>query len=64
MIHRRNANADWNFYMAYNFFRIAAILHGVAQRAVDGNASAQDAAENGNKAGLLAEIGLQGLGIH
>lgn len=60
----RNANADWNFYMAYNFFRIAAILHGVAQRAVDGNASAQDAAENGKKAGLLAEIGLQGLGIH
>lgn len=55
----RNASANWNFYMAYNFFRIAAILHGVAQRAVDGNANAQDAAENGKKAGLLAEIGLQ-----
>jgi acyl-CoA dehydrogenase len=32
--------------MAYNFFRIAAILHGVAQRAADGNASASVAAEN------------------
>lgn len=54
----RAVGSDWNFYMAYNFFRIAAILHGVAQRAVDGNASASDATENGQKSGLLAEIGL------
>jgi acyl-CoA dehydrogenase len=49
--------------MAYNFFRIAAILHGVAQRAADGNATATDAAENGKKSGLLAEIGLSCAGI-
>src|SRR3954451_19382917 len=24
--------ADWNFYMAYNMFRIAAILQGIAKR--------------------------------
>ena len=59
----RKASTHWNFYMAYNFFRIAAILHGVAQRAVDGNASASDAAENGQKAGQLAEIGLSCVGI-
>jgi len=60
----RKVEADWDFYMAYNFFRIAAILHGVAQRAVDGNASATDAAENGKKSGLLAEIGLSCAGIN
>jgi acyl-CoA dehydrogenase len=60
----RKVEADWDFYMAYNFFRIAAILHGVAQRAVDGNASATDAAENGKKSGLLAEIGLTCAGIN
>ncbi|CAM3800173.1 phosphotransferase family protein [Polynucleobacter antarcticus] len=54
----RSVGKDWNFYMAYNFFRISAILHGVAQRAVDGNAHAKDAAENGQKSGLLGEIGL------
>jgi hypothetical protein len=35
----------------------------VAQRAVDGNASASDARENGQKAGLLAEIGMRCVGI-
>lgn len=60
----RKVEADWDFYMAYNFFRIAAILHGVAQRAADGNASATDAAENGKKSGLLAEIGLTCAGIN
>ena len=60
----RKVAADWDFYMAYNFFRIAAILHGVAQRAADGNASATDAAENGKKSGLLAEIGLTCAGIN
>jgi aminoglycoside phosphotransferase (APT) family kinase protein len=60
----RKVEADWDFYMAYNFFRIAAILHGVAQRALDGNASATDAVENGKKSGLLAEIGLTCAGIN
>src|SRR5262249_50223058 len=27
--------ADWNFYLAYNLFRLAAILQGIAKRVVD-----------------------------
>ncbi len=29
----------WNFYLAFSFFRLAAILQGVYKRALDGNAS-------------------------
>ncbi|WP_342133613.1 phosphotransferase [Hydrogenophaga sp. OTU3427] len=47
----------WDFYMAYNLFRMAAILHGIAQRAHDGNANAPDAVETGRLAGPLAELG-------
>ena len=30
---------NWNFYLAFSFFRLAAILQGVLKRAIDGNAS-------------------------
>ena len=33
----------WEFYLAYNLFRMAAILHGIAQRAAEGTAAAADA---------------------
>ena len=55
----RDASSHWDFYMAYNLFRMAAILHGIAQRAADGTANAADAVETGAKAGPLAEIGWQ-----
>lgn len=48
----------WDFYMAYNLFRMAAILHGIAQRAAEGTAAAPDAAATGAKAAPLAELGL------
>ena len=32
--------ADWNFYLAYNLFRIAAILQGIAKRVEAGTARA------------------------
>ena len=32
---------NWNFYLAFSFFRLAAIAQGVAKRAADGNASSQ-----------------------
>ena len=35
--------ADWNFYMAYNMFRIAAILQGIAKRVEAGTASSAQA---------------------
>jgi aminoglycoside phosphotransferase (APT) family kinase protein len=49
--------ADWNFYLAYNLFRIAAILQGIAKRAEDGTASSAQARESGARARPLAELG-------
>ena len=47
----------WPFLRAYNLFRISAIVHGISKRAIDGNANASDAIENGEKAGALADLG-------
>jgi acyl-CoA dehydrogenase len=52
------AIAHWDFYMAYNLFRMAAILHGIAQRAKEGTAAARDAVEVGAKAAPLADLAL------
>jgi len=49
----------WDFYLAYNFFRLAAIMNGIARRAEAGNAAAADAVETGRKAVPLAELGWQ-----
>jgi aminoglycoside phosphotransferase (APT) family kinase protein len=48
---------DWNFYLAYNLFRIAAILQGIAKRVVDGTAASAQAREAGASARPLAELG-------
>lgn len=53
----RDVQGAWSFYMAYNLFRMAAILYGIAQRAADGSAASADAAETGSKAGPLARLG-------
>lgn len=52
----RDPSQHWDFYLAYNLFRMAAILHGIAQRAADGNAASPDAVQTGQKAGPLAEL--------
>ena len=49
---------NWNFYMAFSFFRLAAILQGVAKRAVDGNASSEKASNMGRMVQPLAARGL------
>ena len=49
--------ADWNFYLAYNLFRIAAILQGIAKRVEDGTASSAQARQAGAGARPLAELG-------
>jgi aminoglycoside phosphotransferase (APT) family kinase protein len=49
--------ADWNFYLAYNLFRIAAILQGIARRVVDGTAASAQAQQAGAGARPLAELG-------
>lgn len=48
---------DWNFYLAYNLFRIAAIVQGIAKRVEDGTASSAQAAEHARQARPLAEMG-------
>ena len=55
----RDAAGHWDYYIAYNLFRMAAILYGIAQRAADGTAAAADAAATGAKAGPLADLGWQ-----
>ena len=49
--------ADWNFYMAYNLFRMAGILQGIAKRVEDGTASSAQARQAGSGARPLAEMG-------
>jgi aminoglycoside phosphotransferase (APT) family kinase protein len=48
--------ADWDFYLAYNLFRLAAILQGIARRVVDGIASSAQARATGAGARPLAEL--------
>jgi len=57
------APADWRFYLAFNLFRMSAILFGIAERAQQGNANAADAVETGSKAGPLADLGCTIVGI-
>ncbi len=49
--------AHWDFYMAYNLFRIAAILQGIMKRVVDGTAASAHAADAGRRARPMAELG-------
>jgi aminoglycoside phosphotransferase (APT) family kinase protein len=51
----RGAIPGWEFYMVYSLFRIAAILQGIAKRAIDGTAASLDAVEQGRLARPLAE---------
>ena len=49
--------ADWNFYLAYNLFRIAGILQGIAKRVEAGTASSAQARQSAAGARPLAEMG-------
>ena len=49
--------STWDFYMAYNLFRIAGITQGIAKRVLDGTAASTHALEAGSKAPLLAGLG-------
>lgn len=51
------AGADWNFHLAFNFFRLAAIAHGVQRRAEQGNASSAHALEAGAMARQVSALG-------
>lgn len=55
----RDGIPDRAFYSAYNFFRIAAILQGIAGRVRDGTASSAHAANAARAVRPLAEMGWQ-----
>jgi len=46
---------DWEFYMVYSLFRLAAIMQGIAKRAIDGTAASHEAVELGRLAGPVGE---------
>ncbi|HEV2611420.1 MAG TPA: phosphotransferase [Noviherbaspirillum sp.] len=48
---------DFNFYLAYNMFRMAGILQGIMKRYVDGTASSEQALASGKAARPMAEMG-------
>jgi aminoglycoside phosphotransferase (APT) family kinase protein len=53
----REGIPNWDFYMAYNMFRLAAILQGIMGRVVEGTAANLKARESGARARALAEAG-------
>jgi aminoglycoside phosphotransferase (APT) family kinase protein len=48
--------ADWNFYLAYNLFRLAAITQGIAKRVVEGTAASAQARSTGDATLALAQM--------
>lgn len=51
---------NWAFYLAFSFFRLAAIAQGVAKRALDGNASSKEAMKVG---AYVAPLAMAALGV-
>ena len=47
----------WNFLLAFGFFRLAAIAQGVLKRALQGNASSEQALAAGRMTKAIAELG-------
>jgi aminoglycoside phosphotransferase (APT) family kinase protein len=52
---------NFGFYVAFSFFRLAAIIQGVAKRAVDGNASNKKAAQMGQYVEPMAKLALEAI---
>ena len=49
---------NWNYYLAFSFFRLAAIVQGVKKRGLEGNASnPEKAARSGAMVPILAHMG-------
>ena len=52
----RDGIADYEFYLAFNFFRIAAIFHGIKGRVIRGNAASAHARERAASFPRLARL--------
>lgn len=55
----RTSLPHWDFYIAFNMFRLAAILQGIMGRVREGTAASLRAAEAGARAKAIAEAGWQ-----
>ena len=55
----RTGIPHFEFYLIFNMFRIAAILHGVLSRAQQGNAASADAIAMGSRARPVANVALR-----
>ena len=53
---KRDEIADWEFFLAFSLFRLAAIVQGVYKRGLDGNASSETAKQYGDRARVLADL--------
>ncbi|MCU0898652.1 MAG: phosphotransferase [Burkholderiales bacterium] len=53
----RDSIPHWDFYIAYNMFRLAGILQGIMKRALEGTASSQQALDAGSRTRPMAEMG-------
>ena len=52
----RDRIANFNFYLAFSYFRLASILQGVYKRGIQGNASSTAAIERGRLAREIADL--------
>ncbi len=52
----RSGIENWDYYIAFNMFRLAAILQGIARRVMDGTAASQQAEEAGSGAYNLSKL--------
>ncbi len=53
----RNSLPHWDFYIAFNMFRLAAILQGIMGRVREGTAASLRALDSGRRARAIAEAG-------
>src|SRR5262245_41792084 len=51
----RDVIPDWDFYIVYSLFRLAAIMQGIAKRAIEGTAASDEAVELGRLARPVGE---------
>jgi aminoglycoside phosphotransferase (APT) family kinase protein len=54
----RDGIDNWNFYLVFSLFRLAAILQGIVKRAQIGTASSADADSEGDAVGQLADLAM------
>ncbi|HET6526761.1 phosphotransferase [Sphingopyxis sp.] len=57
----RDGIANWDFYIAFNYFRLAAIFHGIKGRAIRGTAASAHARDRAKSFPTLANLGAEAM---